>query len=86
MHYSGTDPAMIELANGNALAIGAGHSFFIFFGQAFFPLNVLNAVIHSAPDPFMPELLIPVFFDEARSSFCILGQDTYAPEAASVLD
>jgi hypothetical protein len=57
-----------------------------FFGQAFFPLNVLNAVIHSAPDPFMPELLIPVFFDEARSSFCILGQDTYAPEAASVLD
>jgi uncharacterized protein len=41
---SGTDPAMIELAKSNALAIGAGHSFLIFFGEAFYPLNVLNAV------------------------------------------
>jgi adenosine/AMP kinase len=41
---SGTDPAMTELARRNALAIGAGHSFIIFLGEGFFPVNVLNAV------------------------------------------
>ena len=34
---SGTDPAIIELANGNAIAIGAGHSFFIFFWSSVLP-------------------------------------------------
>lgn len=41
---SGTDPALIDLAQRNALAIGAGHSFIIMLGSGFFPLNVLNAV------------------------------------------
>lgn len=41
---TGTDPDMIELAQKNALAIGAGHSFIIFLGEGFFPINVLNAV------------------------------------------
>lgn len=44
VRWSGTDPDMIELAKNNAQAIGAGHSFVIFFGEGFFPLNVLNAV------------------------------------------
>ena len=44
VRWSGTDPAMIELAKSNALVIGAGHSFVIFFGEGFYPLNVLNAV------------------------------------------
>lgn len=41
---SGTDPAMVELAKKNALALSAGHSFIIFLGQGFFPINVLNQV------------------------------------------
>ncbi|MGB9775737.1 MAG: adenosine-specific kinase [Anaerolineae bacterium] len=41
---SGTDEAMIELARKNALAIGAGHSFILFLGPGFYPINVLNAV------------------------------------------
>jgi uncharacterized protein len=41
---SGTDPAMIELARKNALAIGAGHSFILFLAEGFYPVNVLNAV------------------------------------------
>jgi adenosine/AMP kinase len=41
---SGTDPDLIELASKNALAIGAGHSFIIFLGEGFFPINVLNAI------------------------------------------
>jgi len=41
---SGTDAAMVELAKKNALAIGAGHSFIVFLGEGFFPVNVLNAL------------------------------------------
>ncbi len=41
---SGTDQALIELAEKNALAIAAGHSFIILLGEGFWPVNVLNAV------------------------------------------
>jgi len=44
IRWSGTDPAMIALAQKNAAAIGAGHSFIIFLGEGFFPVNVLNAI------------------------------------------
>jgi len=43
VRWSGTDPECIELAKKNAPAIGAGHSFIIFLGNAF-PINVLKAV------------------------------------------
>ena len=44
VRWTGTDPAMIELARKNALAIAAGHSFILFLGEGFYPVNVLNAV------------------------------------------
>jgi len=44
VRWSGTDPNMIELAQRNALAIGAGHSFIIFLAEGYYPINVLNAV------------------------------------------
>ncbi len=44
VRWTGTDNEMIELAKKNALAIGAGHSFILFLGPGFFPINVLNAV------------------------------------------
>ena len=44
VRWTGTDGAMIELAKKNALAIGAGHSFILFLGEGFFPVNVLNAI------------------------------------------
>jgi len=44
VRWSGTDDDMIELAKQNALAIGAGHSFILFLGEGFYPINVLNAV------------------------------------------
>jgi adenosine/AMP kinase len=49
VRWSGTDPAMIELAQRNAQAIGAGHSFIIFLGEGFFPVNVVN-VIKAVPE------------------------------------
>jgi adenosine/AMP kinase len=44
VHWSGTDPAMTELARKNAAAIGAGHAFLVFLGDGFYPLNVLNTL------------------------------------------
>jgi len=44
VRWSGTDPAMIELARKNAKAIAAGHTFIIFLGEGFYPVNVLNAI------------------------------------------
>lgn len=41
---SGTDPAMTALAQKNARAIGAGHSFIVCLADGYFPLNVLNAL------------------------------------------
>ena len=36
IRWTGTDEAMIELAKKNAQAIGAGHSFILFLGEATF--------------------------------------------------
>src|SRR5512145_1592468 len=44
IRWSGTDDQMIELAKQNALALSAGHSFILFLGEGFFPINVLHAV------------------------------------------
>ena len=44
VRWTGTDPAMIQLAQQNAMAIGAGHSFILFLGAGYFPINVLNAI------------------------------------------
>mgnify|MGYP005833169157 CR=1 FL=1 len=44
VRWSGTDPALIELAKQNALAVAAGHSFVILLGEGCYPINVLNAI------------------------------------------
>jgi hypothetical protein len=44
VRWSGTDAAMIELAKQNALALSAGHSFILFLGEGFYPINVLKTV------------------------------------------
>ena len=49
LRTSGTDAEMIQLAERNALAIGAGHSFILFLGEGFYPINVLNT-IKSVPE------------------------------------
>ncbi|MFD1559807.1 adenosine-specific kinase [Paraburkholderia silviterrae] len=41
---SGTNDALVEMATSNALRIAAGHSFIVFLGDGFFPINVLNVV------------------------------------------
>jgi len=46
---SGTDEALIDMASQNALNVAAGHSFFVFLGDGFFPVNVLN-VLKAVPE------------------------------------
>jgi uncharacterized protein len=41
---SGNDDALIAMATNNAQRIGAGHSFIVFLGDGFFPVNVLNTI------------------------------------------
>jgi len=41
---TGTEDELTKLAELNALAIGAGHSFILFLGDGFFPINILNAL------------------------------------------
>ena len=40
----GTDDELIALAKRNAIALSAGHSFIIFLGEGYYPINVLNTV------------------------------------------
>ena len=44
VRHSGTDAGLEELASRNALAIGAGHSFILFLGDGYYPINVLNTI------------------------------------------
>ncbi len=48
VRHSGTEPKLEQLAIRNAKAIGAGHAFIVFLGNAF-PINVLQA-IHGVPE------------------------------------
>jgi hypothetical protein len=41
---SGTEEGLIEMACNNAMSVAAGHSFFVFLGDGFYPVNVLNAI------------------------------------------
>ncbi|NLE46338.1 MAG: hypothetical protein GX620_16590 [Chloroflexi bacterium] len=41
---SGTDADLVRLAEQNAVAIAAGHSFIIVLGEGFYPVNVLNTI------------------------------------------
>ena len=42
VRWSGTDAQLVELAQRNASAIAAGHSFILFLGEGFYPVNVLK--------------------------------------------
>lgn len=44
VRWSGTDDELTSLAKENAMAIGAGHSFILFLGEGYFPINVLNQI------------------------------------------
>jgi uncharacterized protein len=79
VRWSGTDAQMIALATQNALKVGAGHTFFIFLGDGFFPVNVLNAVKN------VPEVC-RIFCATANPTKVIVGDDGEGRGILGVID
>ena len=79
IRWSGTDEAMIELAKKNAAAVGAGHSFIIFLGEGFFPVNILNAI------KMVPEVC-SIFCATANSTRVIIAEEGEGRGILGVID
>jgi hypothetical protein len=79
IRYSGTDSDMIALAQQNAQAIGAGHSFIIFLGEGFFPINVLKAV------QAVPEV-VTVFCATANPTQVVVAESEQGRGILGVID
>lgn len=90
VRWTGTEAAMIELAKKNAQAIGAGHSFILFLGDGFYPVNVLNTV------KMVPEVCrifcatanpVEVIISETEQGRGILGViDGFSPKGVEGMD
>ncbi|MDW9242123.1 adenosine-specific kinase [Burkholderia cepacia] len=76
---SGTDAELVELACGNALAIGAGHAFIVFLGDGFYPVNVLNAI------KAVPEVC-RIYCATANPTDVIVAESTQGRGIAGVVD
>jgi uncharacterized protein len=79
VRWSGTDTAMIDLARTNALAIGAGHSFILFLGEGFYPINVLKQVQQ------VPEV-VHIFCATANSAEVIVAESETGRGILGVID
>ncbi len=79
VRWTGTDPAMIELARKNARAIAAGHTFIIFLGEGFYPVNVLNAV------KMVPEVC-RIFCATANSTEVLVAETAQGRGIVGVVD
>jgi len=76
---SGTDAELVELAKKNALALGAGHSFIVFLGEGFFPVNVLNAL------KMVPEVC-RIFCATANPTEVVIAQTGHGRGILGVVD
>jgi adenosine/AMP kinase len=76
---SGNDPALVELAKKNALALSAGHSFIVMLGDGCFPINVLNQV-KMAPE------VCRIFCATANSTQVILAETEQGRGILGVID
>ncbi len=79
VRWTGTDDAMIELAQLNASAIGAGHSFIIFLGDGFFPINVLR-VVKNVPE------VVTIFCATANPTEVIVAETAQGRGILGVID
>jgi adenosine/AMP kinase len=70
---------MIALAQKNAQAIGAGHSFILFLGEGYYPVNVLKAVQN------VPEVC-RIFCATANPTSVIVAQEGEGRGILGVID
>jgi adenosine/AMP kinase len=76
---TGTDPELEELAKQNAMALSAGHSFILFLGEGFYPINVLNTVKN------VPEVC-HIFCATANPTEVILAETNLGRGVLGVID
>ena len=79
VRWSGTDEEMIALAQQNAMAISAGHSFIIFLADGYFPINVLNTI------KMVPEVC-HIFCATANPTEVIVGETEQGRGIMGVID
>ncbi|MCA9906259.1 MAG: adenosine-specific kinase [Anaerolineae bacterium] len=79
VRWTGTDDAMIALAQQNAMALSAGHSFILFLGDGFFPINVLHAV------KAVPEV-VRIFCATANPTQVIIAESEQGRGILGVID
>lgn len=79
VRWSGTDQDMIDLAQKNAMNISAGHSFIIFLGDGFYPVNVLNAI------KMIPEVC-HIFCATANPTEVVIGETEQGRGIMGVID
>jgi uncharacterized protein len=79
VRWTGTDQTMIELAQKNALAVGAGHSFILFLGEGFYPINVLKQIQQ------IPEV-VNIFCATANPVEVILAESALGRGILGVID
>jgi adenosine/AMP kinase len=79
IRWTGTDSTLIDLAQRNASAIAAGHSFILFLGEGFYPINVLNAI------KMVPEVC-RIFCATANPTEVIVAQSEQGRGILGVID
>ena len=79
VRWSGTDEDLIALAQKNAMDISAGHSFILFLGDDFYPINVLNAL------KMVPEVC-QIFCATANPSEVIVAETDQGRGILGVID
>ena len=79
VRWSGTDQAMIALAQKNALSLSAGHVFIVFLAEGFYPLNVLNAI------KAVPEVA-RIFCATANPTQVVIGETEQGRGILGVID
>jgi len=78
VRWAGNDDELVKLAQENAQAIGAGHSFIVFLREGF-PINVLNAV------KVVPEVC-RIFCATANPVEVVVGQTEQGRAILGVVD
>jgi adenosine/AMP kinase len=69
----------VKMAEQNALEIGAGHSFIIFLGEGYYPINILNNLKN------LPEVC-RIFCATANPTEVIIGESEQGRGILGVID
>jgi hypothetical protein len=79
IRWTGTDDRLIKLAQKNMKNIATGHSFILFLGEGFYPLNILNSV------RMVPEI-VNIYCATANPAQIIIGKTAKGRSVLGVVD